>query len=131
MVCIRQTLSYLSGNYSRPSASNGSSPDLQTSLAMAIDPYANCNWSIPVANCTLATCCLVQSNFFYIPSYGGNIFFAIYFAMLLIPQLILGIYYKTWGYLVGLVLGLVLECIGYVARVQIHNSPFAANPFLM
>ncbi|KAK5123168.1 hypothetical protein LTR85_003366 [Meristemomyces frigidus] len=99
---------------------------------MAIDPYANCNFEITDDNlCTLETCCLAQSNFLYIPTYGGNLFFAIFFGILLLPQLGLGIRYRTWGFMVGMVMGLVLEIIGYAARVQIHDSPFADNPFLM
>ena len=63
---------------------------------MAIDPYANCNLQIPdYSTCTLDTCCLAQSNFLYLPSYGGNLFFAIFFGGLIIPQLGLGIIYKT------------------------------------
>ncbi|KAK4543649.1 hypothetical protein LTR36_005294 [Oleoguttula mirabilis] len=99
---------------------------------MGIDPYANCNPQI-VDNdlCTLETCCLAQSSFLYIPTYGGNLFFAVFFGVLLLPQLGLGIRYRTWGFMVGMIMGLVLEIIGYVARVQLHDSPFASNPFLM
>jgi len=43
----------------------------------------------------------------------------------------LGIRYKTWGYMVAMVFGLLLEVIGYVARVMLHNSPFDNNFFLM
>ena len=97
---------------------------------MAIDPYANCS-NIPSYKCTLETCCLAQSSFLYLPSYGGNMFFAVFFGLFIIPQLGLGYWYKTWGFAVGMVMGLVLEVLGYVSRVQLHNSPFADNPFLM
>lgn len=101
-------------------------------FAMAIDPYANCNTNIISDDlCTLETCCLAQSSFLYIPNYGANLFFAILFAVLIVPQLGLGIYYKTWGFMVGMLFGLALEVIGYVARVQLHNNPFNGDAFLM
>ena len=98
---------------------------------MAIDPYAGCNLNILSEFCTLETCCLAQSPFTYRPSYGGNMFFAVFFGVLILPQLGLDIAYRTWGFMVGMIFGLALEVIGYVARVQMHNNPFASNPFLM
>ncbi|WPG99733.1 Hypothetical protein R9X50_00255200 [Acrodontium crateriforme] len=90
-----------------------------------------CNFDIPRYDCTLETCCLAQSSFLYIPSFGGNLFFTIFFAAAIIPQLIIGIWYRTWGFAVGMFCGLLLEVIGYVARVMLHGSPFDANPFLI
>jgi len=99
---------------------------------MAIDPYANCNFNIlDNSLCTLETCCLAQSSFLYLPSYGANLFFIILFAILIVPHLGLGIFYKTWGFMIGMLFGLVLEVLGYVARVQLHNNPFDGNAFLM
>jgi hypothetical protein len=45
--------------------------------------------------------------------------------------LYLGIKNKVWGYMTAMTLGLVLEIIGYAARVMLHNSPFNNNDFLM
>ncbi|KAK3671138.1 phospholipid-translocating ATPase rsb1 [Recurvomyces mirabilis] len=98
---------------------------------MAIDPYAGCNIDIPSNLCTLETCCLAQSSFNYIPNYGGNIFFAVFFGVFLLPQLGLGIYYKTWGFMAGMLFGLVLEVVGYAARIMLHDNPFDSNGFLI
>ncbi|KAK5679175.1 phospholipid-translocating ATPase rsb1 [Elasticomyces elasticus] len=99
---------------------------------MAIDPYANCNLQILDDDlCTLETCCLAQSSFLYIPSYGGNIFFAIWFGLMILPQIGLGIRYKTWGFMSAMIIGLALEVIGYAARVQLNNNPFDSDSFLM
>lgn len=99
---------------------------------MAIDPYANCNPYIEDNNlCTLETCCLAQSSFLYIPDFGGNLFFTIWFAILLIPQLYLGIRYKTWGFMGGMLSGLILEVIGYAARIMLNDNPFNGDAFLM
>lgn len=81
--------------------------------------------------CTLQTCDLSMSSFDYIPSLGGNAVFAAIFGILLIAQLVLGIRYKIWGYMTAMLLGLLAELIGYVARVLIHDSPFNNDYFLM
>lgn len=95
------------------------------------DAFIGCNSTIPNYMCTLDTCCLAQSSFLYRPSYGANLFFAILFAVLLVPHLGLGIYYRTWGFMVGMVCGLILEVLGYIARVMLHNNPFESNAFLL
>ena len=82
-------------------------------------------------DCTLKTCPLELANLDYDPSLGGNLVFLIIFSVLLVVQLGLGIAYRTWGFMVATAMGLVLEVIGYVARVQMHYNPFTANPFLM
>ena len=98
---------------------------------MAIDPYANCNFELDSNLCTLETCCLAQSSFLYLPNYGANLFFAVFFGVFLLPQVGFGIYFKTWGFMAGMLLGLVLEVVGYAARIMIHDNPFDANGFLM
>lgn len=98
---------------------------------MALDPYANCNFDIPSYQCTLDTCCLLQSSFTYIPSYGWNLAFTIIFGAVIVPQIGLGVYYKTWGFMIGMVCGLILEVVGYVSRILLHNNPFDDNAFLI
>ncbi|KAK0364112.1 phospholipid-translocating ATPase rsb1 [Friedmanniomyces endolithicus] len=98
---------------------------------MAIDPYAGCNELIDQSLCTFETCCLAQSHFLYLPNYGANMFFCIFFAIMILPQIGLGIYYKTWGFMVSMILGLLLELFGYESRVQINLNPWGANPFLL
>jgi hypothetical protein len=53
------------------------------------------------------------------------------FAILLLAHLVLGISYRTWGFLVGMVCGLALEVVGYAARIGMHNNPFDFNTFVM
>lgn len=99
---------------------------------MAIDPYSNCNFTIdPNVRCTLQTCCLAQSSFLYLPDLGRNLFFTIYFAVLCIPQLWLSIRYRTWGFAIGMLMGLILEVVGYTGRLMLHYNPFDGNGFLM
>lgn len=52
----------------------------------------------------------------------GSAFFLAIYAGAIIPQLYFGIRHKTWGFLVSMVLGLVLEIIAYVARIKLHDG---------
>lgn len=62
------------------------------------------------------------------PSLGGNVFYLCCHAFLLLPQVFLGVRYKTWGFLFGMFSGHVLEIIGYTARVRMH---YGEQSFLM
>lgn len=85
---------------------------------------------IPDELCTLQTCSLLQAHFTYLPNMAGNILYTTIFGILLILQIGFGVRYKTWGYLGGMFGGLLLEIIGYAARVQMHSNPFLKPPFL-
>lgn len=67
----------------------------------------------------------------YLPSLAGNTIYAAAFGLLLIAQLGLGIRYKTWGFMAGMVCGLLIEIVGYVGRIMLHNNPFDFNNFIM
>jgi len=81
--------------------------------------------------CTLQTCPLSCAQVTYKPSLAGNALYIAIFCLLLIVHVILGIKYKTWGFLVGMILGLVLEVIGYGGRIILHNNPFKFGAFLL
>ncbi|KAF4159530.1 hypothetical protein CNMCM8927_003129 [Aspergillus lentulus] len=88
------------------------------------------NSTDPSDYCTLDTCPLSLANFNYVPNLAGNLLYLALFGTMLVANLGLGIYYRTWGYLVGMMGGLALEVIGYVGRVQLHYNPFPFDPFL-
>jgi hypothetical protein len=81
--------------------------------------------------CTLDTCSLELASFLYLPTIPGNAIFAALFGIFIVGQLYLGIRHKVWGYMTAMILGLVLEVVGYVARILLHNSPFENNFFLI
>lgn len=89
------------------------------------------NYTIPTELCTLETCSITQGQVTYDPNLAGNIFYAALFGLLLVMQIILGIYYQTWTYAIGLVGGMALELCGYIGRVQMHYNPFIQSPFFM
>ena len=81
--------------------------------------------------CTLATCPLDMAQVQYVPSFAGNMLYIIILCLVAVAQLWLGIKYKTWTYMVSMLFGLIMEVVGYVARVQMHDNPFLSDPFLM
>ena len=90
----------------------------------------NGTW-IPRTDCTNELCPLTYGELEYIPTLGGNLAYLIIFAALLVAQTGLGIYYKTWTFLVGAFCGLLLEIVGYAARVALHANDFNFNAFVM
>ncbi|CAG8247719.1 unnamed protein product [Penicillium salamii] len=86
---------------------------------------------INMDDCTLQTCPLSEAYINYQPNVAGNILFAALFAIMLVGQIGAGIFFRTWTFMVPMVAGLILEVIGYVGRVLLHNNPFDFNAFLM
>ncbi|KAL4808599.1 RTA1 like protein-domain-containing protein [Aspergillus unguis] len=80
--------------------------------------------------CTLDTCPLSMASVEYIPNLAGQIIFMALFGIALLTQLGLGIRYKTWTFMVAMVLGLLGEIVGYGGRVSLHDNPFNGDAFL-
>ncbi|KAL8678688.1 MAG: hypothetical protein Q9186_004963, partial [Xanthomendoza sp. 1 TL-2023] len=80
--------------------------------------------------CTTQTCPKELQQIDYTPSLGGNAFFLALFAFILILQLAFGYRWRTWSFTGSVFGGLVLEIIGYAARIQLHDNPFKSDPFL-
>jgi hypothetical protein len=91
------------------------------------------NFTCPIEDdfCTITTCPLECGNVHFLPTVPGNAIYAAIFGILLVAQLGLGIRYKTWGFMVGMLAGLALELVGYAGRIMIHNDPFDFNGFIM
>lgn len=81
--------------------------------------------------CTLEICSIKDALVQYRPTVVGNSLFLAIFSLLLIAQIIQGVRYKTWGFLFGMAVGLVLEIIGYAGRLWLRSEPFSMDPFLM
>ena len=67
----------------------------------------------------------------YIPNLAGNALFLALFGIGLCLQIWFGFRFKTWGYLVAMFGGIVLEIIGYGARIGLHNNIFDNNQFII
>jgi RTA1 like protein len=83
-------------------------------------------------NCTYETCSVEDyGQIRYVPSLAGNAFYIALFALFLITQILLGVRYRTWGFLVGMVGGLALEIVGYIGRILLHFDDFDFNNFII
>jgi hypothetical protein len=82
-------------------------------------------------SCTLQTCPLSLAHLSYLPTLPGNALYAAIFGLCLIAQIALCVRYHIWGFLCGMFGGLVLEIIGYAARIMMHSNPFTKTNFLM
>ncbi|KAJ5741784.1 RTA1 like protein-domain-containing protein [Penicillium manginii] len=81
--------------------------------------------------CTLDTCPIDLAYINYQPNLGANILFLAIFAFFLAGQLVVGSWFRTWTYMGAMSAGLILEVLGYVGRVMMHNNPFDFNAFLL
>jgi RTA1 like protein. len=80
--------------------------------------------------CTLKTCTLDYAMIHYIPTLAGNALFLALFSIAMVLHLVLGVWYRTYSYLIALGCGLLLEIIGYAGRINLHYDPFSFNAFL-
>lgn len=87
---------------------------------------------MPSQFCTevsLPNCPVERTIYGYYPSLPANAFFCAWFGLFLILNLIFGIRYKTWTYMLALGLGCVTEAIGYIGRIMMHYNPWSAVGF--
>lgn len=78
------------------------------------------------SNCTHVTpdCPVHATLYGYRPSLGVNSFFAALFAVILVLQLGIGFYTRTWTYMLALTLGSFGELLGYIGRLMMHSNPW-------
>jgi hypothetical protein len=88
-----------------------------------------CPWDTSI--CTIQTCSIECGQVKFLPNLAANSLFTAIFGVLFIAQAVLGVRYRTWGFLVGMLCGLALEIVGYAGRLMLHNNPFDFNNFLM
>lgn len=67
----------------------------------------------------------------YIPTLAGNATYLGIFALLFVAQTYLGIRYKTWGFMIGMLAGIALELVGYAGRIMLHDNIFDNNNFII
>ncbi|MCJ1307990.1 hypothetical protein MMC25_001640 [Agyrium rufum] len=92
--------------------------------ATAVTEYRN--------HCTLDTCPLDQSYYYYRPSLAANAIFAALFGLALISFLLqVTLSRRFIGFTVAMVSGCILEVIGYAGRLQGWQNPFNQNSFLI
>lgn len=88
-------------------------------------------WITSSQQCTLETCPLSYAHISYLPNLGGNSFYVAVFAFFIPVQLIMGFWTRTWGFVIGITCGLILEVLGYIARIKMRDNPFIDRWFTM
>jgi hypothetical protein len=82
--------------------------------------------------CTYETCSVEDyGQIQYVPSLAGNVLYVALFALFLLVQIFLGVRHRTWGFLVGMIGGLLLEIAGYIGRILLHFDVFDFNNFII
>ncbi|KAK3389366.1 putative RTA1 domain protein [Podospora didyma] len=87
--------------------------------------------TVPYSECNLQLCPIEAAQIPYAPNLAGNVLYLTIFSVALLVNIVLGIWCRTWGYLVSMSFGCILEILGYVGRVQMHFNPFPEDPFLL
>ena len=78
------------------------------------------------SHCTLQTCDITQSYFYYRPALAANAVFLAFFSFSLLCFILQGGLSRRFiGFTIAMVSGCVLEVVGYVGRVQGWQNPFA------
>jgi len=81
--------------------------------------------------CTHVTlqCPVEASVYSYQPSLGANAFFLAIYSTCACAQLVLGIRFRTWTFMIALILGGLCEGLGYVGRILLALNPWDALGF--
>ncbi|KAJ4328326.1 hypothetical protein N0V84_001197 [Fusarium piperis] len=85
----------------------------------------------PDANCTLELCPLEWSVYKYRPSLASNVIFIVLYALAMGVHIFLGIRWRTWFYMVFMILGCLFEIIGYIGRLLMYSNPFSFPGFMI
>ncbi|TVY17590.1 Sphingoid long-chain base transporter RSB1, partial [Lachnellula arida] len=84
------------------------------------------------AACTLATCPISSSYYFYRVSLAANATFLALFAISFLGFLItFALTRRALAFTVAMLIGVILEVIGYVGRIESHKNQWQENGFLM
>ena len=83
------------------------------------------------ANCTLELCPLESSILQYQPSIPGNGVIIGAFALAMFIHIFQGFRWKSWDFMICMIIGCLDEIIGYVGRILLHSNPFSFNGFLI
>ncbi|RMZ85726.1 hypothetical protein DV737_g430, partial [Chaetothyriales sp. CBS 132003] len=100
------------------------------------DIWFNVNGSVYFAtgdntNCTIAVCPVWASVYGYRPSLPFSSLLIALYALCMAIQVGLGVYYKTWSFMAAVLVGCIVEILGYAARILMYNNPWGDAGFIM
>ncbi|KAI0019017.1 RTA1 like protein-domain-containing protein [Xylariomycetidae sp. FL0641] len=85
----------------------------------------------PDATCTLELCPIEWSVLQYRPSLAANATFIALYTLLLAIHLGLGIHWKSWWFMGGMVAGTACNILGYGGRIMLYLNPFSFAGFMI
>ncbi|OAA50460.1 RTA1 like protein family [Metarhizium rileyi] len=85
----------------------------------------------PNATCSLDTCPDEWSIYGFRPSLAANAIFLGLFVLVGLVHGYLGYRWRSWGFMVGMILGCLSEVIGYAGRIMLYNNPFSFVGFMV
>ncbi|EEQ31302.1 hypothetical protein McanMca71_004583 [Microsporum canis] len=83
------------------------------------------------ATCTeVGPACPVEATTYgYYPQLGPNAFLTAFFALLALIQLGLGVFTRTWSFLIAVFMACALESVGYGGRLLMNKNPWSKDAF--
>lgn len=83
------------------------------------------------SKCTFvsAECPVEATTYGYRPNLGANIFFAVFFGLCGIYNLLLGIKSRQVMFTIALAAGGLMEMAGYIGRILMHDNPWSPSGF--
>ncbi|VEU21525.1 DEKNAAC102783 [Brettanomyces naardenensis] len=102
--------------------------------ATATDPSVRQALATQAAEASAVMRELFKNDSFYqgnTPSLGGNLALTIIFALFLLFQIVLGVFYRQWWFLNCYAAGLILEVLGYAGRVWSHHDMTSFDAYVM
>jgi hypothetical protein len=85
----------------------------------------------PDTNCTLQVCPIDSSALEYRLSLAASGTVISLFALTMAIHIAQGVRWKTWGFMVAMLLGCVDEIVGYSGRIMLYYNPFSFGGFLL
>ncbi len=74
----------------------------------------------------------ITSGLGFTPIYSASAIFLTGFTLLLVLQLVFAVrFWHFYGYAIGMVCGLLLEMLGYVAKLQLSRNQQNKNAYIM
>lgn len=84
------------------------------------------------SNCAEYQECLTAWGYLnYLPNVPANVVFVVVFAIGIVSQAVLAWRHRTWGYSIAMLVGTILEVVGYGGRIGLHYNVFIDTWFIM
>ena len=82
-------------------------------------------------DCTIDTCPIEDSVYGYRPSLAASGTLIALYAICMGIQVALGLRFKTWWFMVCMVIGCLVEILGYAGRILYWQDPWGQTGFIM